>query len=39
VHDLLYLLNEWGKPDSTADLNGNGNVGVPDLLILLANWG
>jgi hypothetical protein len=39
VSDLLYLLADWGKPNSPADINGDGIVNVFDLLILLGDWG
>ena len=32
-------LARWGTPRRTSDINGDGVVGVTDLLILLANWG
>lgn len=41
--DLLILLANWElcppKGDRPADLDGDGSVGAPDLLILLKNWG
>ena len=42
--DLIALLTSWGAcPEPPAscpgDLDGDGMVGVTDLLILLANWG
>ncbi len=36
---LEALLADWGKADSPYDLDGNGIVGVPDLLMLLAKMG
>ncbi len=38
--DLQALLDAWGTdPGGPPDFDGDGDVGVPDLLILLANWG
>ncbi len=39
--DLLTLLGGWGPASGCqlADFDFDGIVGVPDLLILLANWG
>ncbi len=40
--DLLSLLGVWGpcvQECCLADLDLDGLVGVPDLLILLGNWG
>jgi len=39
VGDLLFLLGEWGKSDSPADINDDGLVNVWDLLALLGDWG
>lgn len=39
VADLLFLLGEWGKPHSLADINDDGIVNFWDLLVLLHNWG
>jgi len=39
ITDLLFLLGEWGRTDSPADINDDGIVNVPDLLILLGDWG
>ena len=36
--DLVTLLADWGDAGSPADLNGDGVVGLGDLLILLSNW-
>ena len=37
---LIALLVAWGTdPDGPPDFNGNGDVGIDDLLELLANWG
>jgi hypothetical protein len=34
------LLAAWGTtPDGPPDLDGDGSVGMVDLLILLQNWG
>jgi probable HAF family extracellular repeat protein len=37
--DLCLLLEDWGRGDSPADLDGDGVVGFEDLVILLAHWG
>ena len=37
--DVSVLLNQCDFTDCPADLDGNGSVGVPDLLDLLASWG
>jgi len=37
--DLVFLLSEWSRTDSPADLNTDGIVDVLDLLIVLADWG
>jgi len=39
LSDLLFLLEEWGRTDSPADINDDGIVNVRDLLILLGDWG
>jgi hypothetical protein len=39
VHDVLALISHWNSSESSADIDGNGNVGISDLLILIANWG
>ena len=40
VSDLLALLTAWGTvPGGPPDLGDDGNVGVSDLLLLLAHWG
>jgi hypothetical protein len=36
---IVEIASEPGTPDCPADLTGDGNVGVPDLLALLACWG
>jgi len=38
VTDLIFLLSEWLKTDSLADLNEDGIVDVLDLLIVLGDW-
>jgi len=38
VLDLLFVLAEWGKTDSLADLNGDDVVDVLDLLTVLDDW-
>ncbi len=38
LDDLVPLVEQWGEPSPNADLNGNGTVDVPDLLILLEEW-
>ncbi|MHC4416825.1 MAG: dockerin type I domain-containing protein [Planctomycetota bacterium] len=39
--DFQILIDEdvWGSSDPDADFNGDGVVGVQDLLLLLAHWG
>ncbi len=37
--DLDFLLSEWGRTDSPADLDGDGIVDVTDLLMVLGDWG
>ncbi len=37
--DLQQLLDDWGKSDSPWDLNGDGTVGIQDLLMLLKEMG
>ncbi len=38
--DLQAMLDAWGTdPGGPPDFDGDGNVGVTDLLALLANWG
>ena len=39
VEDLLALMDSLATTDTSADLDLDGNVGVSDLLVLLANWG
>jgi hypothetical protein len=39
ITDFLKLLAEWGRPDSPADLNGDGTVDLLDFSILIDNWG
>jgi hypothetical protein len=40
VFDLESLVKSWGPcVGCAADLNGNGNVGIVDLLILISSWG
>ena len=36
---MVVLLTNEIDPDSAADLDGDGTVGISDLLILLASWG
>ena len=36
--DLLDVIDDWGKPDSSADLNSDGIVNVLDLLMVISNW-
>lgn len=38
VSDLLFVINEWGKPKSVADINGDGFVNVVDLLLVIQYW-
>ncbi len=37
--DVHALLNIWGSSNEYADLDGNGSVGIGDLLIMLTSWG
>ena len=37
--DVHALLNIWGLSNEYADLDGNGSVGIGDLLIMLTSWG
>lgn len=36
--DLAVLLQEWGERESSADLNGSGQVDAHDLGLLLGDW-
>jgi probable HAF family extracellular repeat protein len=39
-HDLLNVLSNWGAcSDCLEDLTGDGEVGVPDLMLVLEHWG
>jgi hypothetical protein len=38
AQDLATLLSQWGTAGS-ADLNGDGVVGAPDIAALLSAWG
>ena len=39
LNDLLDVLTSWGPcRDCPADLTGDGDVGFPDLLVVLTNW-
>jgi hypothetical protein len=38
IGDLLELIGLFGNQPDTADLDGDGWVGVNDMLILLGNW-
>jgi len=38
VTDLVFVLSEWSKTESLADLNEDGMVDVLDLLIVLGDW-
>lgn len=40
VLDLLAVLDEWGcTGNCNADFDGNGDVNIIDLLIVIGNWG
>lgn len=40
LHDLLTMLAAWGtNPGGPPDIDGDGAVGVPDLLVQLAACG
>ena len=40
IADLPSLLDEWGlNAGGPPDFDGDGNVGILDLLFLLDNWG
>jgi len=39
VDDISTLISHWDTTDATSDLNEDGLVGVPDLLMMLAAWG
>lgn len=36
--DLIPMIEQWGQPSPNADLDASGEVGIPDLLILLTLW-
>ncbi len=38
-YDLQTLLELWGTDGMAGDIDGDGTVGVSDLLIMLVNWG
>ena len=37
---ILYVISLWGdtRTDFPADLSGDGEIGVDDLLLIIANW-
>ena len=38
--DLISLVDAWGRdPGGPPDFDGDGQVGMTDLLVMLANWG
>ena len=39
ARDLIILLEQWGDTGSPADFDGDGVVGLGDLLLLLTHWG
>jgi len=39
VHDLLAVLEAWSSDDPDADVDGDGIVGVEDMLACIAGWG
>jgi hypothetical protein len=38
-YDLQTLLELWGTDGAAGDIDGDGTVGVSDLLVMLVNWG
>ncbi|MDP6480069.1 MAG: GC-type dockerin domain-anchored protein, partial [Phycisphaerales bacterium] len=38
-YDLQTLLGLWGADDTAGDIDGDGTVGISDLLAMLVNWG
>jgi len=39
IEDLLYVLDQWGHANSTADLNFDQIVDILDVLIVIGAWG
>ncbi|MBP27147.1 MAG: hypothetical protein CMJ63_02860 [Planctomycetaceae bacterium] len=39
LYDLQALLGLWGTDDTAGDIDGDGTVGISDLLAMLVNWG
>jgi 6-phosphogluconolactonase (cycloisomerase 2 family) len=39
IADLVFVINEWGMPDSLADVTGDGQVEIDDLVMVILNWG
>jgi hypothetical protein len=39
LSDLLLVINQWGQPSGTADINADGIVNAADLLQVLNAWG
>jgi hypothetical protein len=39
VNDLLMIIDDWGMPDSPADVTGDNLVDVNDILLVVSAWG
>jgi hypothetical protein len=39
LDDLILVIEAWGTPDIDSDFDGDGVVGIHDLLDLLEAWG
>ena len=37
--DLVRVLEAWGNKGGNEDIDGDGTVGMGDLLLVLAEWG
>jgi uncharacterized membrane protein len=38
VPDLLHVISEWNKTESSADVNHDGIVNAHDILVVIGNW-